>query len=203
MPLKIDHDARRRQLAEIAADLIAEGGAEAATVRAVAAAAGFSTKAVSHYFPDKRALMLMTYRHATLRSGRITEASGSAAAGDVLSLLETLLPANPESARNWKVWFAFWGLAFADPELAREQQLRAREFEARIEAMLASDPGHADLPGAARTALAGRLFSTLVGVAMQAVFDPGQWPAERQSAMLRDTLRSCGGGSAPGPALAL
>jgi AcrR family transcriptional regulator len=57
MPAVIDHDARRTALAEIAADLVANGGAEAATVRAVAAAAGFSTKAVTHYFPDKRALL--------------------------------------------------------------------------------------------------------------------------------------------------
>jgi Uncharacterized protein conserved in bacteria len=73
MPAVIDHDARRNTLAEIAADLLATGGVESATVRAVAAAAGFSTKAVTHYFPDKRALMLLTYRHAALTSQARTD----------------------------------------------------------------------------------------------------------------------------------
>ena len=37
MPAAIDHAARRTALAEVAAELVAAGGAEAATVRAVAA----------------------------------------------------------------------------------------------------------------------------------------------------------------------
>lgn len=192
MPIKIDHDARRRELAEIAADLIAQGGAEAATVRAVASVAGYSTKAVSHYFPDKRALMLMTYRHAAIRSGKLTDEGDWDGAGGVLAMLDRLLPGHPEAGRNWRVWFAFWGLAFADPELAHEQRARASDFEARIASALASDPAYAALSDQQRADLAARLFSTLVGVAMQAVFDPQAWPLERQSAVLRQSLKPVG-----------
>ncbi len=188
MPQYIDHEKRRQELAEIAANLIAAGGAEAATVRAIAQQAGFSTKVVSHYFADKRALMKLTYRHAAIRSETLTQASQSKRGADVLALLEALLPIDDEVGRNWRVWFSFWGLAFADPELAKEQQVRAREFEARIGATLVADPKYRRLSEEKRLALASRLFSTLVGVAMQAVFDPDAWPAQRQSNLLRDTL---------------
>lgn len=97
MPAVIDHDARRNALAEIAADIVATGGAEAATVRAVAAAAGFSTKAVTHYFPDKRALMLLTYRHAALTSKARTKASQPQNRGDLGALYRALLPTKSHS----------------------------------------------------------------------------------------------------------
>lgn len=180
MPAVIDHDARRNALAEIAANLVATGGAEAATVRAVAAAAGFSTKAVTHYFPDKRALMLLTYRHAALTSQARTDASQPGDGGDLCALFRALLPTDPDVIRDWRVWFSFWGLAIADPEFAAEQRERMRGFVAQIEAVLEADPTFAHCAAADRPAIASALFAVLVGIVTQAIFDPESWPPERQ-----------------------
>ncbi len=180
MPAVIDHDARRAALAEIAADLVATGGSEAATVRAVAAAAGFSTKAVTHYFPDKRALMLLTYRHAALSSQTRTDASQPEDRGDLGALFRALLPMDAKVTRDWRVWFSFWGLAIADAEFAGEQRERMRDFVAQIETVLAADPGFAHLAAADRPGIASALFAALVGVVTQAIFDPDSWPPERQ-----------------------
>lgn len=188
MPPYVDHDQRRHELAEVAANLVATGGAEAATVRAIANAGGFSTKVVSHYFADKRALMLATYAHAASRAAALTEASQPPGGADVRAFLRALLPISDEAARNWRVWFAFWGRAIADGELAAEQQARAAQFVERIDATLAADPAFTDLAAAVRQSLAARLFSTLVGIAMQAVFDPGAWPSGRQIDLLAEAL---------------
>lgn len=177
MPAVIDHDARRTALAEIAADLVATGGAEAATVRAVAAAAGFSTKAVTHYFPDKRALMLLTYRHAALTS----QAPQPEDRGDLAALFHALLPTDRRVERDWRVWFCFWGLAIADPEFAAEQRERMRGFVMQIEAVLAADPAFAHRAAADRPAIAGALFAALVGIVTQAIFDADSWPPCRQT----------------------
>ncbi|HEY6964907.1 MAG TPA: TetR family transcriptional regulator C-terminal domain-containing protein [Erythrobacter sp.] len=177
----IDHDARRGALAEIAADLVATGGAEAATVRAVAAAAGFSTKAVTHYFPDKRALMLLTYRHAALASQARTDASQPEGSGDLAALFRALLPTDARVTRDWRVWFSFWGLAIAEPEFAAEQRARMRDFVAQIEAVLAADPAFAHCAAADRPAIASALFAALVGIVTQAIFDPESWPPQRQT----------------------
>lgn len=56
MPRRIDHDGRRRDVAEITCTLIASHGFEWATVRRVAQAARCSTKVVSHYFNPAHAL---------------------------------------------------------------------------------------------------------------------------------------------------
>lgn len=183
MPAVIDHAARRTALAETAADLVATGGAEAATLRAVAAAAGFSTKAVTHYFPDKRALMLLTYRHAALNSQARTDASQPETGGDIAALLHALLPCDPAVERDWRVWFSFWGLAMADPEFAAEQRERMREFVARITEVLAADPDYADLDAGQRPALASALLAALIGLVTQVIFDPDSWPpaAQRQA----------------------
>lgn len=188
MPAIIDHAARRAALAEIAADLVATGGGEAATVRAVAAAAGFSTKAVTHYFPDKRALMLLTYRHAALSSKARTDASQPDEGGDVAALLHALLPTDPKVERDWRVWFSFWGLAMADPEFAAEQRERMRDFAARIGATLAADPGCGHLTAEQRPAAASALLAALFGIVTQAIFDPEAWPAERQGQAINAAL---------------
>lgn len=193
MPAVIDHDARRTALAEIAANLVATGGSEAATVRAVAAAAGFSTKAVTHYFPDKRALMLLTYRHAALSSKTRTDASQPAEGGDVAALLHALLPIEPKVERDWRVWFSFWGLAIADPEFAAEQRERMRDFVGQIGAILANDPRCAHLAPEQRPVIASALLAALFGTVTQAIFDPETWPAARQGAAIDEALMQIAG----------
>lgn len=193
MPAVIDHDARRTALAEVAADLVAGGGAEAATVRAVAAAAGFSTKAVTHYFPDKRALMLLTYRHAALSSQARTDASQPDSGGDIRALLHALLPTNPKVERDWRVWFSFWGIAIADPEFAAEQRGRMRDFVDQIAAILAADPACAHLAAAQRPVTASALLAALFGTVTQAIFDPETWPAERLAQAIDEALARIAG----------
>lgn len=193
MPAVIDHDARRAALAEIAADLVASGGAEAATVRAVAAAAGFSTKAVTHYFPDKRALMLLTYRHAALSSQARTDASQPADGGDIAALLHALLPTDPKVERDWRVWFSFWGIAIADSEFAAEQRARMHDFVDQISAILAVDPFCAHLAGEQRPVIASALLAALIGTVTQAIFDPEAWPAARQREAIAAALTRIAG----------
>lgn len=193
MPAIIDHDARRIALAEVAADLVASGGADAATVRAVANVAGFSTKALTHYFADKRALMLLTYRHAALTSQARTDASQPDGSGDVAALLHALLPTDPRVERNWRVWFSFWGLAIADAEFAAEQRKRVSEFSARIADCMAADPLFAHLAAEARPRVAGALLATLIGIATQAIFDAQAWPQARQVETINDALARIAG----------
>ncbi|MBW8814318.1 MAG: TetR/AcrR family transcriptional regulator [Caulobacterales bacterium] len=179
MPAIVDHDARRAALARIAADLIAEEGVEAATVRAIARAAGFSTKVVSHYFQDKRALLLMTYRFAAQDS--VLAASDAARRSDGETYALSLLPTQPGMVRNWKVWLAFWGFAISDAAFAEEQRNQALAAAAQLAAILARDPRFGHLDETARGAAARNLITTVIGVAVQAAFDPKTWTPEVQA----------------------
>lgn len=207
MPIVVDHEQRRREVAEIAADLIAKLGVERVTVREVAAAAGYSTTIVSHYFRDKRELQLMAYRTATLRARRRIEAALAHDAADRLQrCVEAMLPLDEPRRRDWHVWFAFWGIAVSDPQFAAEQKLRARYSRELVEGLLLAAPRAPDAPtGATPAQAAESLVAFVVGIAGQALFDPDLWPPARQSAALRAELRLLGyasaAGQAPGPAL--
>lgn len=183
MPAIVDHDARRAALARIAADLIAAEGVEAATVRAIAKAAGFSTKVVSHYFQDKRALLLMTYRFAAQDSVLAASDAARRSEGEAYAL--SLLPTQPSMVRNWKVWLAFWGFAISDAEFAQEQRGQALRAAGLLAAILARDPRFAHLDETARKAAARNLITTVIGVAVQAAFDPNTWTPAVQTETVR------------------
>jgi AcrR family transcriptional regulator len=188
MPARGDHEQRRQQVARIAADLVAAGGLAAATHRRIAEAAGCSTTVVSHYFTDKRDLVTATYREVGDRVAARVEAARSSE--DVLvAILEALLPLDEDRTRDWRLLFTFLGLAATDAELTAEQRDRAAAARAQIETALADDkqagriPPDADVPASARS-----LLSFVLGMGMQALFDPEEWPAERMRTALADAV---------------
>jgi AcrR family transcriptional regulator len=183
MPKYVDHHARRLQVTEVAAEIVAARGVEALTVRAVAAATGFSTAVVSHYFLDKRDLLRSTFRAAANRSTSRFESAATADRRSVVSCLLALLPLDDDSRRDWRVFVAFWGTAASDIELAVEQRDRVRSARGRIEHVVAE---LMNAPGDPELRLVARSLLTLVqGIATQAVFDPADWTPRRQSEQLR------------------
>ncbi|MGD0706132.1 MAG: TetR/AcrR family transcriptional regulator [Trebonia sp.] len=188
MPARGDHEQRRQQVARIAADLVAAGGLAAATHRRIAEAAGCSTTVVSHYFTDKRDLVTATYREVGDRVAARVEAARSSQ--DVLvAILEALLPLDEDRTRDWRLLFTFLGLAATDAELTAEQRDRAAAARAQIETALADDkqagriPPDVDVPASARS-----LLSFVLGMGMQALFDPAEWPVERMRTALADAV---------------
>lgn len=186
MPRIVDHDERRRHVAAVAARLVADGGIDAATVREVAAAAGTSTAIVCHYFRNKRELLQLTFAHAAGRARRRIDAVLDRDPGDVRGLCEALLPLDDERRDDWRVWFAFWAPAVADPALGADQQRRMRETRDRIAAAMTAAPDAPTRAAAEREAR--RLLTIVTGIAAQAVFDPAEWSPSRQRALLRDEL---------------
>jgi AcrR family transcriptional regulator len=94
--------------------LIAKAGLEGVTVRDIAEAVGCSTAVVSHYFHNKRELLLLTYRATIDRSSERWEA---ASRGEIRAYLAELMPLDEERLDEWKVWLAFWAKAAQDEEI--------------------------------------------------------------------------------------
>ncbi len=67
MPKIVDHDKQREALLDASFRLFAEGGYDAATMRKIAAAAGVSTGALYHYFPDKPSILAAMFDLLTRR----------------------------------------------------------------------------------------------------------------------------------------
>ncbi len=182
MPKIVDHEARRKQVAEIAATLIAQRGLEGTKVRDIAALAGCSTSIVSHYFHSKHELLLSAYRLCMERtSSRVDEATG---AGLPLAdeLLAGVLPRDEERMDSGRRWLAFWGLATADEAFLIEQRQRSREAVDLFHRAILSTGRIAE--GERSFLIAQALLSAAAGIATQAVYDPERWPANRQREIL-------------------
>ena len=190
MPAIVDHDERRREVAEAAFRLVAKSGLAALTVRAVAEEVGCSTAVVSHYFANKRQLLIQTYELSADRAATRFLAARDGRA-DLAGCLAVLLPLDAERADDWNVWFCFWGEAVADPELGMRQRARVATTIGFISPLLRRDLPHLRSADEAEIEhLASRILSTLLGVAVQALFAPALWPPARQLQIMADELAS-------------
>jgi AcrR family transcriptional regulator len=193
MPRHVDHAARRRHVAATAAELVGTHGLDALTFRNVADAAGCSTTVVTHYFTDKRDLLLSTFREVAGRLGaRFDEAQrkGSGLRG----CLETLLPLDAARRTEWRLLTCFWGVAISDPEFAAEDAGQVRSAQARIMALLQQD--HPDGVAAELDVVARRLVTIVHGLGAESALDPDHWSAAQQRRVLLHELGSLGLGSA-------
>ncbi|MDT4870235.1 HTH-type transcriptional regulator BetI [compost metagenome] len=179
---------RRQLVAEIVAGIIASKGLEAVTVRAVAEASGFSTRVVSHYFSGKREVLLLCYRQTALRARQRLEAAATANPGDVAAALDTLLPLHERAREDWLVWVSFWGMAIGDAEFSLIQRMQFRESRERF-AILLEDAAAITLDA---ERAARHLLVSIIGMAVEAAFDPDDWPAERQRLHLKEAIAAAG-----------
>jgi AcrR family transcriptional regulator len=193
VPKQVDHEQRRRDVATVAADLVAAHGRRALTVRNVADAAGYSTTVVSHYFDNLADLLHETYRLAVARARRRVEAVLSDDPGDLRGLIEAVLPLDAEREADWRIWLSFWSEALSSPEFADEQRARARSTTERIASCLhhLADQGRLDANVDVERA-ADRLSAMIPGIASEAIFDPRKWSTELQRRVVADELAALG-----------
>jgi AcrR family transcriptional regulator len=129
MPKVVDHEVRRAEIAEALWRVVAREGIEAATIRAVAAEAGWSRGIVEHYFDSKDALVLYACRLALERTLTLVKQRHETLAGrDALRavLLDDL-------AQGKDIWFDLLSTGARDPAMAPHLV----RFDAEISTVLA------------------------------------------------------------------
>lgn len=184
MPKLVDADQRRGELAEAAARVIARSGIDGASLREVAAEAGWTTGALVHYFANKRELLAFTLQ-ASLDRRRSRRADRAALAPDqaLRAMLFDALPTTAETTLHWTVTLAFAGQACSDPALAEIQRTAYRDFRAAVIELVSICDAHVDAGEESE-----RLIALVDGIALQAVFDPEHWTERRQVAALEAGL---------------
>lgn len=194
MPKIVDVEARRAELTEAAARLIARSGIEAATMREVAAEAGLTTGALTHYFADKHELLRTTFEASLARRRSLRPPAVDASPLSLLlASLEGALPLDDDRRLHWLVTIACCSQATGDPDLALAQTRAYEEFVGYV-AGLARACGLARRGAADDVArdVAATLIAVADGIAVQALFHPDAWPAERQLAVLHRMLAAHG-----------
>jgi len=188
MPKIVDIEQRRTELTDAAGRVIARAGIEAATVREVAAEAGWTTGALTHYFADKRELLLLTFQASlSQRRARRPDRDTATSAERLRSSLEGVLPLDEDRRRHWMVTIACCSQAVGDQQLADAQRAAYREFRDHVASLVAAITSRDPDPERAE-----QLIAIADGVAIQALFDADSWPADRQLAQLESLLRAFG-----------
>ena len=127
MPKRVDHEQRRRQIADALVRTAATRGLHATGMREVAAEAGVSLRLVQYYFGTKEELLLAAMQYLAVRFSaravaRFRAASGSggpASPRDVIAaILAEGLPADDERRTFYVVYTAYLALSLTDPALA-------------------------------------------------------------------------------------
>jgi len=127
MPKRVDHEERRKQIADALLRTAASRGLHATGMREVAAEAGVSLRLVQYYFGTKEELLLAAMQHlaaqfAARATTRFREAGqpGTPATPRtiVAAILAQALPADDEMRTFYVIYTAYLALSLTDPALA-------------------------------------------------------------------------------------
>lgn len=121
MPKQVDHEQRRIEIVEATWRIIARGGFAAATMREIAAEAGFANGGLKHYFATKDDLLVAAFQRTFYR---VNERAGLATGGRsgldaIRALCMEMLPLDRERQTESRVAVAFWDRAASNPALMK------------------------------------------------------------------------------------
>ena len=191
----VDHEGRRLKIAQVAAEVIAREGVEAATVRHIAAQLGCSTTLITDCFEDKTELLVCAYRFVSTNTLTQFEQRVARNPAGILDSLVSLSAVDENSWCGWRVHVAFWEKAVRDPVLAAEQRACIATSRNCIENAIIRGYGNGgDVSGAAQLVIA-----LIHGISIQVLFENESWSRERIRKLLSSQIEMALG---RGPSLA-
>jgi AcrR family transcriptional regulator len=185
MPARKDHDLRRRDISEAVWRVLAAHGFAGLNMRAVAAELTATTGLLTHYFPNKRALVRYALDVAEERTQdremRTPPAPGLAA---LRAALLDVLPLEEASTAMNRVWVSSWDAALGDAALSEWEAARHARWRSRLRAHVVAAQQRAELPAADPDDVAASAAAFAHGLVVQSLFDPAHFPSDRQTALL-------------------
>lgn len=182
MPKIVDHDQRRRELADALWRIVASRGPAGVSIRSVAAEAGWSPGALRHYLPTREELLLfamdLSEARAVERISRLHEHldPGLPLLERVALYAEQLLPLDDERRAEYRAWESAGILKEQDRDRDRRWQ-QQRGLYRRLVAALAGVGEVEDFerphPDPWVEEWSSHLHSIVDGLALQLMVTPG------------------------------
>ncbi|MGW3510881.1 TetR/AcrR family transcriptional regulator [Streptomyces sp. NPDC000994] len=185
---KGDHEARRRDVSEAVWRVLAAHGFRGLTMRAVAAELDATTGLLTHYFPTKRDLVAYALDLLEVRSeSRLRRTAGEGMSAVRAALLD-ILPLTGEATVGNRIWVSSWDAALADPELSVDYARKYARSRDKLRDLVAAAQHLGELPTGDPARIAAGAQSYVLGLVVQALFDPEAFPPHRQIELLDDYL---------------
>ncbi|MET8995866.1 TetR/AcrR family transcriptional regulator [Amycolatopsis sp. NPDC004169] len=145
MPKIIDHDQRRSDIVDVTWDLIVRGGIEAATMREIAAAAGFANGALKLYFPSKEDIIAATYERALDMMRQYVELDGLRGLTALREICVSSMPIDEERITAGRVLLVFWQMSLGNRRMHDKYLEHVREWRGLLHRFLAEGREDGDI----------------------------------------------------------
>jgi AcrR family transcriptional regulator len=195
VPKIVDHDQRRLELVDATWRILAERGLDGATMRDIAAEAGFANGALKPYFPTKDRLLDFAFEHIFAQTNQRMAASTEGRTGrDALrAYCHEILPLDADRLSEARVAIAFWEKALRDPAKAAVHARSMEQWRGSLARLLAdagfradrgrtggdaegsgeADDGGGNAPSSALDAAVGAIMDLVLGAQITATLSPG------------------------------
>lgn len=193
MPRRVDHDRMRAEIIDATWTVIAERGIQAVTMRELARELGFANGSITHYFPNKSAILTAAFQHvfdATNDRYRASIArSGARGLAAVREFLLQTLPIDEERLLEARIVIPFLEHAATDDGMAQLFREMMAQWREQFTELLAQAHADGELRDGVDPRAAGdALLALLTGVQATGVLLPDSAEAERTLAMLDAAL---------------
>lgn len=149
---------RREALIAAALEVLAEGGPQAATVRAIADRAGITAGLIRHYFPSKDDLTRAAYAALMDRMTAESLAASEIASDDPAQRLAAFIAASLRApvldGERVRLWAGFLHHVRRDPLMHGVHEATYLAYRDRLQTLIQALPGKADPATARRLAIA-------------------------------------------------
>ncbi|MEV0210809.1 TetR/AcrR family transcriptional regulator [Streptomyces sp. NPDC050788] len=185
---KGDHEARRRDVSEAVWQVMATRGFSGLTLRAVADQLRATTGLLTHYFPNKRALV--TYALDLLEERTASRPRRPAGEGieALRAALLDMLPLTEETTSTNRIWVSSWDQALSDPDLTDAYARKYAQSRATLRDRVAAAQELGELPPGDPEHIAAGVQSFVLGLVVQALFAPSAFTPSRQIELLEEHL---------------
>ena len=176
MPKIVDHEKRRDLISQAACGVIARIPLDRLTLRDIAAAAGCTTGAVTHYFSDKDVVLAAAWDWVIKSRERRLEGEFRDGTPDLRRVL-----------------CAFIGKAYNDDRLSAKRRSRAVELHSVFQRTLEYCRKNGEVsPDCDLEQEAELLLDLIMGISMRTSLDPDRWPPAKQLEHLDAYLKKLG-----------
>jgi AcrR family transcriptional regulator len=189
MPVKTDARSARAQLRleevdDAARRVITRKGLASTTMRDISREGGFTTGVLTHYFPDKEALIVGVFSAASeswIERVRAALAEAKSAQERLAVAVALGIPEGEDDRRNWRLWSEMWNYAGGNAAFAEHVVATDALWEQELEGVLASAVAEGLLPPKLDVRVQARVFARLVdGMGVRAVLSQ-QWDESRET----------------------
>lgn len=186
MPRLVDHDERRRAIIDAAWRLIAARGIDGINMRDLAAEAGYTNGALSHYFRGKDEILRAAFEHVIVETNRRVDMSIGRARGRTAlrKLCFELIPLTDEARLEARIAVSLWQRALTDPVMESVNNVAVAAWKRRMHELWAEAIAMQQLPPRDLDVGVELLMTTIIGLQVTAVLDSTTTTRQAQIALI-------------------